>query len=48
MTFEKQASIPVWGLGVGEEGRVREGRVWRRNSALLVIKLQVHPIVDFI
>ena len=43
MSFQKQASILVWGVRVGGGGRAG-----RRNSALLVIKLQVHPIVDFI
>ena len=43
MSFQKQASILVWEVRVGGGGRAG-----RRNSALLVIKLQVHPIVDFI
>ena len=43
MSFQKQASILVWEVRVGAGGRAG-----RRNSALLVIKLQVHPIVDFI
>ena len=42
MSFQKQASILVWGVMVGGGGRAG-----RRNSALLVIKLQVHPIMDF-
>ena len=42
MSFQKQASILVWGVRVGGGGRAG-----RRNSALLVIKLQVHPIMDF-
>ena len=32
----------MWGVRVGGGGRAG-----RRNSALLVIKLQVHPIMDF-
>ena len=43
MNFQKQASILVWGMRVGGEGRIR-----RRNSVLLVIKLQIHPIVNLI
>ena len=43
MNFQKQASILVWGMRVGGEGRIG-----RRNSVLLVIKLQIHPIVNFI
>ena len=43
MSFQKQASILVWGMKVGGEGKVG-----RKNSVLLVIKLQIHHTVNFI
>ena len=43
INFQKQASILVWGMRVGGQGRIG-----RKNSVLLVIKLQIHPIVNFI